>query len=214
MKSYKNAKVNPKAEMSAVKLISVLFSNLSILDTEAVRRNIEASCEGGMSISDRTIDKNKLDFIVDNFAFIEILLLGDVNFRINVRRCIFTEITLDEKKPDEAAKIRAKNDEDAVTAGFVAEESAEKAVINFSKYNDSVYNDTRDRIIKSFSLKAGSEIVINRLVSALSIDDKIGVSFCVSNFMYFLRAFSKNAVFAEWFKTAVNNFKRDNNILN
>ena len=210
MKLYKNAKVNPKAEMSAVKLISVLFSKLSILDTEAVRHNIQASSEGGMNISDRTIEKDKLDFIVDNFACAEILLLGNANFRSNVRRAIFTEISLDEKKPDEIKKIREKSNGGTASSDI----GSEKAVINFSKYNEAVYNDTRDRIIKSFRVKPGSEIVINRLVSALSIDDKIGVSFCVSNFMYFLRAFSKNAVFAEWFKTAVNNFKRDNNILN
>lgn len=188
------------AENAVIELISVVFSNVAFMDPDTVRHNMELACEGGMTKTDRSIKTDLANYLLSHFSLIYTGLIVNSDFRDTVVEAVSVEIALDSKPSEFVKQIRSD-----MQNGEMQRLDAQKGsyVINFSKYNDNVYKKLNGKLFDSFDKIKSYDKVIDYESSNLDEETKIRIGFCVSNFMYLIRAFSKNPLFTRYVKTIV-----------
>lgn len=177
-------------DMIAAGVIDTMFNDIAYLDPETVRHNLELGCEGGMSKSDRAISSALALYLMRHFGFIYMGLVSNEQFRVLFREAVEEEMTLDDVSEETLKTIRkdmAKGESSFGKAKFV---------IDFGKFNQKTWDTFSGMFSKSLDDMLPWEKEIYELENELDDDAKIEIGFCISNFMYLIRAFSKNLAFA------------------
>lgn len=197
--SYENVKVDPIAEAAIVELLSNLFNDVAYMDADTVRHNIELATENGMSKSDRSIRVELANYLLSHFSLIFVGLVVNEEFRETFKEAVSVEIALDNKDEAFVKNIRSEMQD--------GESSPSKGnfVVNFGVYNDNIYRKLNGKLSSSFDKITQYDDTMSELIDDLTDDEMIGIGFCVSNFMYLIRAFAKNPLFANYVKTVVHN---------
>ena len=202
MNTLPKIQVDTIAEAAVVELLSNIFGDVAYLDTETVRNNIELGCEGGMSKADRSIRSDLADYIIDNFSLLFVGMIVNTEFRSMIFESVSIEIALDDKDEETVRLIRSEmNSDSELTSG-------NEYLINLDTYDDGLYRDLNRRLSDSFDIITPYSKAIDELINDMSEEDMIDIGFCVSNFMYFVRAFSKNALFVMYTKSVIDSVKR------
>ncbi len=196
-----NVKINQTAEQAVVAIIANLFESSAFIDTDTLRRNIQCGCAGGSSRADRTIRADLADYLMSNFGVIFIGLLINKDFRDTFMESIAIENVIDDKNPEIIAKIR-----DDMKVGE-QKSSAGDYVVDFSKYDDAMFKSINGMLLQSFKRVDNYSEQIDVFIDNLTEDDMIDIGYCVSNFMYLIRAFSQNGLFANYVKRVIHNAK-------
>lgn len=193
--------VDPTAEKGTVELLANIFNGIAYIDPDTVRYNIECASEGGFSIEDRTISVELANWIMNNFPFIFIGLIVNNDFRDTFIEAVSIELALDEKSDDFIASIRKEMN------GGIVLESKSNFILNLGTYNDKIYRMINAELAKSFDNISVFNDTIDELIAALTDDNMIDIGYCVSNFAYLFRAFSKNSLFMNYTKSVVDSVK-------
>lgn len=187
------------AENAVTELISVVFSNIAYMDPETVRSNMELASEYGMSKSDRSIKVDLANYLLSHFSLIYTGLIVNSDFRDTVVEAVAVEIALDSKPSGFVQQIRSDMQNNK---SFVSDRKG-IYVINLSRYSDSIYKKINAKLFDSFDKVRKFDKAIDYATDNLEDDAKIRIGFCVSNFMYLIRAFSKNPLFTRYVKTII-----------
>ena len=196
MDSQTMIKVDKVAEAAVVGLLSDVFDSIAYLDAETVRKNVELAA-GGMSKYDRSIRMELGNYLMSHFALIFVGLIVNADFRNTFMEAVSVEITLDNKDSEFVSKIRGEMKDDKIR------DSKGNFVIDFSSYNDKVYRKINGKLSDSFGRVSAFNTTIDTFITELTEDDMLDIGYCISNFMYLIRAFSKNALFTNYVKAVV-----------
>lgn len=199
MSDTSNVVVNPTAESAVVEILANVFNSISYMDPDTVRHNIELACEGGMSKSDRSIRVELANYLLSHFSLIFVGLIVNSEFRDTFKEAVSIELALDNKDKDFVKQMRKEMSDSAHI------ESKGNFVLNFGNFNENVYKKMNSKLSDSFSKITEYDEVIDELVGELTEEDMIDIGYCVSNFMYLIRAFAKNTMFANYVKTVIHN---------
>ena len=197
--NVENVNVDPTAESAVVELLANVFNSIAYMDPDTVRHNIELASEGGMSKADRSIRVELANYLLSHFSLIFVGLVVNKEFRDTFKEAVSIEIALDNKDKDFVKQMRQEMKDS--NPG----ESKGNFVLNFGNFNENVYKKMNLKLSDSFSKITEYDETIGELSSELSEDDMIDIGYCASNFMYLVRAFAKNNMFANYVKTVVHN---------
>lgn len=193
--------VNPISEGILVGIISSLFDEVAYIDPGVLDKNIHLACEGGMSKADRSIRADFATYLLENIAVVYMGLISNTNFRESFKDAVAVEISLDRKNEEFIKKLRNDmRDPDMPN-------SKGKFVINLCNENQAVYDKLFKLLAKSGAAIKPFDEDIAELVSELSEDSKIDIGFCISNFMYLIRALDKNQAFAVYVKSVIDSVR-------
>jgi hypothetical protein len=190
--------VNPIAEQAIVDLLSSIFDGIAYLDSETVRYNVLLACEGGMSKEDRSIRVELGNYLMSHFGIIFAGLVINNDFREAFTEAVSTEISLDDMPADKVSVIR-----NAMRDTVDRSSSSGNFVINLGSFNDKIYRKINSKLLDSFGRIDSFSDAVDDFIRDLTDDERIDIGFVVSNFMYLVRAFSKNAVFTFYVKSVV-----------
>lgn len=188
-------------DMIAMGVIDTMFNDIAYLDPETVRHNLELGCEGGMNKSDRAISSDLALYLMRHFGFIYMGLISNEQFRMLFREAVEEEMTLDDVSEETLRTIRKDMAKGETLFGKA------KFVINFSKYDEKTWNTFSHMFAESLDAIQPWHKEVDELTNELDDDAKIEIGFCISNFMYLIRAFSKNPAFANTVKEIIDGFK-------
>lgn len=194
-------KVDAIAESAVVELINILFKDIAYLDYETVYHNVKRACD--MDKSDRSIRAERANYLLNHFEMFYIGLIANAEFRESFKDAVSVEIALDDEPEDSVREIRMSM-HDAKKP-----ESRGNFIIDLSKYNDGVYKKISGMISDSFGKVKAYESVVDELSAELSDDAKIEIGFCMSNFMYLIRAFSKNDMFFNYVRSIIRSVQKE-----
>lgn len=197
--TYQNVKVDPIAEAAIVELLANVFNGVAYMDADTVRHNIELATDDGMSKSDRSIRVELANYLLSHFSLVFVGLIVNKEFRETFKEAVSVEIALDNKDEEFVKRIRSEMQDGAnlPTKG--------NFVVNFGSYNENIYKKLNGKLSNSFSKITQYDDTMSELIEELTDDDMIDIGFCASNFMYLIRAFAKNPLFANYVKTVVYN---------
>ena len=191
-----NINVDTTTELAIVNLLASLFDGTAILDADTVRDNIELACEGGFKLEDRQIRFGLANYLMNNFGVIYAGLVLDSDFRYSFMDAVSVEMQMDGLDPEFVRKAREQTrDPKEGTSGVFT--------FDFTKFSNDMYNRTVQMITDSFDKIDGFSDMILAAKDGLDDDAMIDIGYVASNFMYLLRAFSKNVLFTDYVKSVV-----------
>lgn len=193
--------VDATAEAAVVDLLANVFNGIAYMDPDTVRYNIERMSEGGFSQEDRSIGIELADWFMRNFSLIYTGLIVNKSFREKIIEVVSVELALDDRPEDFVATIREEMKEDKV------HESKGNIVLNLGAFDNEIYKEVNAKLADSFVRISEYNDTIDNMSAELSEDDLIDIGYCVSNFAYLFRAFSKNDGFMVYVKSVVNSVK-------
>ena len=188
---------NIVSEKAVIEILAAIFDNVAYMDPGTVRHNIELACVDGMSKTDRSIPVDLANNLINNFAFIYAGLIVNADFRETIKEAVSVEIALDSKTEEFVKQIRGD------MQNSKARYSKNVFVMNFGVYNDAVFKKLTTKIFDSFAKLKQFNAVIDSFCEDLTEEDKIAIGFCISNFMYLIRAFSQNYLITNYVNTVV-----------
>ncbi len=194
------SKVDYLAQVAVVELLSTMFG-FAYLDPETLRDNIRMGSKGKLSRRDRSIDKKLADYLLENFAYIFAGLIGNEGFRNVFMEAVSSELVLEDRDEVFVQGLRAE-----MNAGKEPD-SGEVYILDFSKYDDPIYRRINGILAESFDQLKAHSGWIDELVRGLSEDDVIDIGFCISNFVFLVRAFSQNGLFTQYVKSVIERVK-------
>lgn len=189
--------VNDSAEKAMVRLLFTLFDGVAYLDPETVRINIERGTPYGFSRSDRTINSAIADYLLSNYAWIFFGLIVNSEFRKVFVEAVSIEISLDELDRNKVKEIRRDLKREDINR------SKENYVIDFSYYDVSAFRRITSKLRRSFEYINHYADTIDSFAENLTEDECLDIGFCVSNFMYLIRAFAKNDIFSSYVRSVL-----------
>ena len=190
-----NDNIDIISEQHVVTLIDNLFDAIAYVDPEILRYNIGLASEGGMPTADRVIRLELANYLMSHFAYIYTGLIIDYRFRDTFIEAIQLEILLDTVDDEQKAQIR----KDMVSE-TASKPSKGNYIINLATYSEAASRKINEKIYKGFEAFKPYNNAIDLLAEKLNQRDKIEIGFCVSNFMYCVRALAKNGKFADYVK--------------
>ena len=190
MNSYEYAMVDRTAEDAVVALLDLLFHDVALMSPPVVRHNIQAESMGGFPAADRTFRKATTDYLLDEFMWIYIGLLSNTEFRETFIDAIGMEQNYDDESPKKQEKIRK-----TMNAGLKGAAAGPTVHLDLSAYNDRIYQEIKDRLVRSIRNTDGYDKVIAQFKAEQTRDCQEEIGFIVSNFGYLLRAFEQNGTF-------------------
>lgn len=190
-----NVVVNGDAKNAVLNIISNLFNGVAYLDGKTIDADMQLACNGGMSKEDRSIRFELANYLMSHMSLIYTGLIANEDFREVFVNAVALELGLDQESPETVEKVREglKSDKTRVSKG--------NFVVDLTNFNSEIYRRINSKIGDSFNIIFDKADQIDSFASELSDDDKIDIGFCVSHFMYLIRAFSKNDLFAEYVKS-------------
>lgn len=206
-KSNPTVIVNPDAEADMIDILSDLFNSVAFMDPYAVRHNMELA-SGAMSLEDRTMDAEFLDYFIDHFCLFFYGLIGNDTFRDTVNEAVSVEILLDKRDKDFVQNIRHDMKDDRMLSFH----RNDKFILDFSKYDEDSFQRLRTRLIQSFDKIADEYGYVYDDVArefALSEDRMLQLGFISSNFAYLYRAINCNQTFAHYIMSVMDSAKME-----
>lgn len=201
MMEVSTVQADTAAEIAVVQLLSDMFLGISYLDTETIQKNVKLACAKGASVDDRSIKVEVANYLMSNFSIIFMGLVINPEFRNTFKDAVSVEVVLDEKDEAYVKEVREQ------MKSSHTKPSKGNFVINLESYNDNVYRKILNKLIESFSRVEEYNDVVDEIASELTIDDAVTIGFCVSNFMYLIRALAKNEVFFDYVRMTVRSVK-------
>ena len=190
---------DPIAKEFVKKLINSMFAELAVLSDSIIDENIGLLCEGGMSVDDRTISAEAVNYLTRNCGVLILGLLSNDVFRDTFKEAVGLEITLDERDEDFVKNIRG---EMTKNVPFGAD-SGKKYVIDLGTFDRKTADRIADNLFEGLNSIKDLEKEFNELSDELTKDQAITIGFSISNFAYFLRAFSHNPAFSAYIRDVV-----------
>lgn len=201
----KNKNMPDKATEDMIKrMIRTLFDDgIAALSDTVIYENICLGCPGHFKKIDRAIDKKTADYLINNFSYILLGFISNDVFRDSFKDAVAVEIELENKTPDFIESIRKD-----MTEGCEPD-NGPKYAIDFSVYNGAVAEKFSKLIAESIDGIMDFQDDFNQLVDEMTEESTITVGFCVSNFMYMIRAFDKNLVFRHYVMHVIDVVKKE-----
>ena len=183
------------AGLAVKAILNNLFEGIAYLDEDTIETNLNLACAGGMSESDRSISSDLAKYMMSHISLIYLGLIVNAGFRESVRGAVSIEMGINGLSEAEVAKVRTelKSGKNYKNEGHFT--------IDLSRFNESIFVKVNEKIGHSFKPLFDHGDEIDEYIDALTDDNIIEIGFCVSNFMYFIRALSRNEVFAEYVKS-------------
>ncbi len=190
-----NVKCDVTAELAIKAILKNVFEGVAYLDQDTIENNIALACKGGMSEADRSIRFGLANYLMNHLGFIYLGLIVNAGFREAFKDAVSIEMGIKGLSEVEEAEIRTelKSGKNYKNEGHFT--------IDLSRFNESIFVKVNEQIGHSFMPLFDYGDEIDEYIDALTDDDIIENGFCVSNFMYLIRAFSKNEIFAEYVKS-------------
>ena len=196
---------NKEAAGFVMELIKTIFTDIAGLAPSVIDQNIALGCNGGWSEEDRSIGKNRADYLIANFGYIVLGFISNDVFRDSFKDAVGVELSLDDKDPDFVEDIRRDMaDENAM-------EETQIYVIDLSVYNGAAAKELSKRIGDALDEIGEYKDEFNDLVDELTEDDTMAIGFVVCNFMYLIRAIDKNELFMSYIHDVVEAVKENLN---
>ena len=167
------------------------------MEPSTVRHNVELACEGGMPRDDRSIRAELANYLMSHFSLLYIGLIINKEFRDTFVEAVSVEIALDDKDEEFVNNIR-KDMQDGRP-----KTSKGNYVINLSSYNEKVYQKLNGKLAESFDKVIQFNDAITEIAADLTDEECSEIGFVASNFMYLIRAFAKNPLFANYAKSVL-----------
>ena len=181
------SKALPKNREMVYRMLGGIFSNCAVLNPDMIDLNIELACDGGMPEEDRTINKELADYLTDNICWIYLGLLADPKLRSILVEMITTEVGIyTDNRQDVVDGIRKLMQEGCEPL------SGDSYVLDLSRQNDEGFRKFSKAVAESLKKITHLDESVLGLEASLSDKDKIQIGFCVTNFMYLIKAFSQN----------------------
>ncbi len=192
---------NVYSELFVAKILPVLFdSNIAYLDAESVKLNLALAIPSGWSEEYRSIRAGLVNYLLNNFGYIRYGLIQDSDLRKLFVDCVRSEIELDLQDDDTyVAFVRAKDMDVDNHSG------KNMFVIDLSSYDSKIANKIVEKITSALKSVESLDYFIDYYTNELTEKDRVDIGFCVSNFMYLIRAFANNVHLSQ----AVKSFVRD-----
>ena len=189
--------VDSHAECGVLCFLKDIFSDVGFMDADSVRRNLNLGCKGGASEYDRSISMKLADDLLGKFGLIFAGLIVNRDYRDAFMEAVSVEIALCDRDEEFVRKIRRDMGED--TYGIIDHDHC--YVIDLSSYDDEIFRRIAGTISSSFEVIMSYEEAVDVFAADLSEDDRIAIGYIASNFMYLIRAFAHNHLFAEYVMT-------------
>lgn len=194
--------VDPKSEAAVVELLANIFTSIAFMEPGTIHRNIKLASDGGMTKYERSICVDFTNYLLKHFSTIFLGLIINEEIRKTFKEAVCIEVALDNHDEDYVKNIRNAQKEDCLSTD--KNKRTDVYVVNLSAYNENTYKKLNKMISESFTKIEIYDETLDSIIDELTDEDKIDIGFCVSNFMYLLRAFSKNQLFATYTKTIIN----------
>lgn len=185
--------VDPVSESVVVATLDTFFNDCAMLDPKTVARNMECLCEGKWSKSDRAIAVSLCDKLLKDVSVFFLGLVVNNDFRQEVKTAVTVELGMDSLSPEEISAAR-KEMSQPKESGF----KDKYYVINLKSYNQKIVDRLVESLAISFDRLTAFEDVVGEFVDELTYEERCDIGFCISNFAYLIRAFSKNDTFAAY----------------
>lgn len=197
-----NENINAMAEQAVVHLIESIFDKIVYIDPTVVRYNIGLACNGGMSKLDRSMRLERANYLMSHFAHIFVGLVISPDFRDAFETAVRAEISIDGVSDAECEEIRKQM--------YIAPKKPSKGayVIDFSTYNDKYFKLVSAKLFESFNKFVDYDDAIDQAQAMLTVHERLSIGFCISNFTYLYRAFSRNDIFMDYVKTVVSSVNK------
>jgi hypothetical protein len=206
-KSDLDVYVDHCAEEDMIDILANLFNRVAFMDPYAVRYNMELA-SGAMSLEDRTMDAEFLDYFIDNFCIIFYGLICNDTFRDAVVEAVSVEILLDEKDRDFVQNIRQDMKDDRMNSFCMGD----RYTLDFSTYDECEFQRLRTRLIHSFEMiedRFGDALDDTAYEFAEREDKMLELGFISSNFAYLYRAINYNQTFAHYIMSVLGSVKAE-----
>ena len=173
-------------------------------ELESFQWNFELTCSGGMADKDRSISRNKIDFLVDHVKTIRDGLIVNQDIRNIFMEAVSTEIELYDKDADYVSSVRSEMKSDSE----IEIDTGEKVVIDLSQYKPSIETDLRNRLEKSLYRNQDEKRVYSLFIERLTEEDINKIGFIACNYIFLLRAFEYNDAFFDYVKEIVESVEK------
>ncbi len=194
----KCVKVNKQAKAAVATLLNDLFFSIAFLDPDTVIHNLEQGTDSGMPVEDRLFPSDLADFLTDHLATIILGLISNDDFREVFIKAVSIEMELENKEEALVNKLRKE------MSGDGEGRSDNDLLVDFSIYNESIYREIAGRSADSFRKMHEYDDSFDDFICKLGEEERMDIGYCVSNFMYLLRAFAKNNTFTSYVTSVVN----------
>lgn len=185
------------AEDFIVALIGEYFGNIAAIDDRTLRENIFLGCENGFSEEDRSVRIELADYLFEDFSVIYLGLLVNDDFRNSFKKAVDLELSLADKSRSYVRDVRQQLKDGPVMP------SQGNLVIDLSRFDLAAAKDVSTRIRSSMDKIAPFSDEFNAIVQEVTDEEAATVGFCISNFMYLIRAFDKNPTFENYVRSVV-----------
>jgi hypothetical protein len=189
--------IDADAENAVIEFLSTTFNEIAYLEPDTVLQNIKLATTDRLPVADRSIRVELANYLMSNFAMIFIGLIINPDFRTTFMEAVSVEISLDEKDADTVAALRKQM--------LIGKRPISKGsfVLDFTTYNDTLYRKFNERLSKSFDAAEKYDEAVSEIAQDLTDEDKLSIGFTISNFMYLIRAFEHNDVFAHYVQSVI-----------
>ena len=185
------------AEDFIVALIGEYFGNIAAIDDKTLRENIVLGCENGFSEEDRSVRAELVDYLFDNFSVIYLGLLVNDDFRSSFKKAVDLKLDLADKSRSYIRDVRQQLRDGPVLP------SKGNVVIDLSRFDLAAAKEVSVRVRSSMDKIAPFSDEFNSIVQEVTDPDAAVIGFCISNFMYLIRAFDKNPTFENYVRSIV-----------
>ncbi len=191
---------NADAELFVVRLLPILFDeSVACFDLSAVKLNSLLATPSGWSEDDRSIRVGLADYLLDNFGYIRSYFIAEKSLREMLVACVKCEMELDFCSREKLIRFREFNKDPE------KHPDEKMYVINLGSYDSGVANMINEKLAASMDKVEYFEDLIGMNIADLTEEDRMDIGFCVSNYMYLIRAFAKNGPLSQTVKSALIN---------
>lgn len=196
-----NSSIDPVAKVAVIELLTNIFSSFSYMDSKTIQNNMELSVDFSIPLPYKSVNKNLALYLLENISFITLLLIASDEFRDMFKEAICIEIALEQKNDSSLLKqTRQEMNEDVQHL-----DPCDTWIISFSSYSEKIYKTINKLMCESFGRIIEYDDLFDSLIEELDNWEKIDIGFCVSNFMYLIRAFQENGLFRTYVINTIDN---------
>ena len=193
------ANENTVCEISA--LLNNIFGDIAYLDADTIDWNIGFASNNGMSEEDRTIRVGLANYLMCHFGTILVGLIIDKGFRESFVDAVLLEQSFLNRSDSEKAELRRQMQKGVP---LKQHKGSHNYVLDCSVYDETAFKLVNKKLSESMeNCPFFNNADVNDAARKLTSEGMIQIGYIASNFMYLIRAFSKNAVFTEYVKSIV-----------
>lgn len=184
-----------------VSMMRNMVGGFAILDENVIVQNLKLASGEGMTMEDRTLSFECVDYLMSNMGFIFMGLVLDKNFKDAFVESLSVEMSIDQQAPDVKARARdaMKDKKPYKSAGSIC--------LGVTSFSPAISADLMNKMNKSFDILDPFAAEFDEEVSNLTHEQKVELGFIFSNFMYLIRAFAQNDMFMAYVITVIEKVK-------